>query len=268
MGCAGSKSPDEVLVRQPKPEHVTLQDAVVQSNYLELHGRRDKGSSLTTVLGNVAAPLKRPSVEVWEKPEGGGVVVQVAQDTWSFPSRDPVVTFFDRAGKPMAVLVFRFKDLKSRAINFDGRPALYARDIPARTDKNFLSDMVAGNKLGDVSASLTMADGTVMPCVGLIHQPYPSDGADPPPLALYRVDGEQFVTTREQAELILREESFREVTNAKGEVVAFRKMGTRKVFVAAGVDAVLALALIAASEVSKGAFVSSGGSGGAGGGGG
>ena len=27
-----------------------------------------------------------------------------------------------------------------------------------------------------------------------------------------------------------------EVTNAKGEVVAFRKMGTRKVFVAAGVD--------------------------------
>ena len=49
MGCAGSKSPDEVLVRH-KPEHVTLQDAVVQSNYLELHGRRDKGSSLTTVL--------------------------------------------------------------------------------------------------------------------------------------------------------------------------------------------------------------------------
>ena len=244
MGCAGSKSPDEVLVRQPRPEHVTLQDAVVQSNYLELHGRRDKGSSLTTVLGNVAAPLKRPSVEVWEKPEGGGVVVQVAQDTWSFPSRDPVVTFFDRAGKPMAVLVFRFKDLKSTAINFDGRPALYARDIPARTDKNFLSDMVAGNKLADVSASLTMADGTVMPCVGLIHQhEFCRDD-----LALYRVDGEQFVTTREQAELILRAD-VPEVTNAKGEVVAFRKMGTRKVFVAAGVDAVLALALIAASEV-------------------
>ena len=266
MGCAGSKSPDEVLVRQPKPEHVTLQDAVVQSNYLELHGRRDKGSSLTTVLGNVAAPLKRPSVEVWEKPEGGGVVVQVAQDTWSFPSRDPVVTFFDRAGKPMAVLVFRFKDMKSTG---DGRPALYARDIPARTDKKFLSDMVAGNKLGDVSASLTMADGTVMPCVGLIHHHGATHPIYLPDLALYRVDGEQFVTTREQAELILREESVvPEVTNAKGEVVAFRKMGTRKVFVAAGVDAVLALALIAASEVSKKAFVSSGGSGGAGGGGG
>ena len=244
MGCAGSKNPDEVLVRQPKPEHVTLQDAVIQSNYLELHGRRDKGSSLTTFLGNVSAPLKRPSVEVWEKPEGGGVVVQVAQDTWSFPSRDPVVTFFDRAGKPMAVLVFRFKDMKSTG---DGRPALYARDIPARTDKKFLSDMVAGNKLGDVSASLTMADGTVMPCVGLIHCMTTGMGAD---LALYRVDGEQFATTREQAELIYRASADGpEVVNAKGEGIAFRRLGTRKVFVAAGVDAVLVLALIAASEV-------------------
>ena len=56
-----------------------------------------------------------------------------------------------------------------------------------------LSDMVAGNKLGTVRASLTTADGAVMPCVGLIHRMTTGMGAD---LALYRVDGEQFATTR------------------------------------------------------------------------
>ena len=243
MGCAASKSPETFLVAQKtSPEEAIIHDALVKSNYLELHGRSDKGSRLTTVLESVAAPLKPPTVEVWEKPDGGGVVVQVAKDTWSFPSRDPVVTFFDRAGKPMAVLVFQSKHLKSTG---DGRPALYARDIPAWTDKSILSDMLAGNQLGAVSASLTMADGAVMPCVGLIHRMTTGMGAD---LALYRVDGEQFVTTREQAELIY---SDNEVTNAKGEGVAFKGLGSRKVFVAAGVDAVLALALIAASEVNK-----------------
>ena len=111
-----------------------------------------------------------------------------------------------------------------------------------------LSDMAAGNKLGTVRASLTTADGAVMPCVGLIHRMTTGMGAD---LALYRVDGEQFATTREQAELIYRAGADNEVKNAKGEGVAFKGLGTRKVFVAAGVDAVLALALIAASEVNR-----------------
>ena len=190
MGCAGSKSPETFLVAQSSPEDVILHDALVKSNYLELHGRRDKSSSLTTMLDGVVAPPSPPIVEVWEKPDGGGVVVQVAQDTWSSPSRDPVVTFFDGAGKPMAVLVFQSNHLKSTG---DGRPALYARGIPARTDKSVLSDMLAGNKLGTVSASLTMADGAVMPCIGLIHRMTTGMQAD---LALYRVDGEQFATTR------------------------------------------------------------------------
>ena len=244
MGCAESKSPETFLVAQSSPEDVIIHDALVKSNYLELHGRRDKSSSLTTMLDGVVAPLSPPIVEVWKKPDGGGVVVQVAQDTWSYPSRDPVVTFFDGAGKPMAVLVFQPKHLKSTG---DGRPVLYARNIRGKSDKAMLSDMVAGNKLGAVRASLTTADGAVMPCVGLIHRMTTGMGGD---LALYRVDGEQFATTREQAELIYRpDNAYNEVTNAKGEGVAFRRVGTRKVFVAAGVDAVLALALIAADEV-------------------
>ena len=93
--------------------------------------------------------------------------MQVAQDTWSFPSRDPVVTppmtaaaLTVPASRWLCSCSGRVRFKRSRKSTGD-RPAgrtLRARDIPARTDKKFLSDMVAGNKLGDVSASLTMAD--------------------------------------------------------------------------------------------------------------
>ena len=232
-------------MKQTSPEHVILHDALVDINHLELHGRRNKSSSLTTVLENVAAPATPPLVEVWEKPDGGGVVVQIAKDTWSFPSRDPVVTFFDAAGKPVAALVFQSKHLKSTG---DGRPVLYARGVPARTDKNTLRDMVAGNKMGEVRASLTTADGAVMPCVGMIHRTTTGMFAD---LGLFRVDGEQFVTNTDQAELIYRAGANQDVTNAKGEGVAFKTLDGKKVYAAAGVDALLALALMAASEVNK-----------------
>ena len=245
MGCAGSKSPETFLKAQPSPEHVILRDVLVESSYLELHGRRDKGSSLTTVLDHATAPLSPPIVEVWEKPDGGGGVVQIATDTWSYPNRDPVVTFFDGAGKLMAMLVFRSTHLKSTG---DGRPALYARSIPGRTDKDTVQDMVAGSRLDVRASSLTTADGAVMPCVGLIRRMTTGMHSE---LALFRVDGDRFVTNKDQAELIYRAGGDQEVTNAKGEGVAFKTLGGKKVFVAAGADAVLALALMAASEVNK-----------------
>ena len=65
MGCAGSKSPESLLVAQTSPEHVIINDAHVRGGYLELHGRRDKSSSLTTVIEAVAAPPSPPTVEVW-----------------------------------------------------------------------------------------------------------------------------------------------------------------------------------------------------------
>ena len=245
MGCAASKNPDQFLVTQVRPEHVILNDAIVRSNYLELHGRRDKDSSLTTVLDQIAAPLSRPVVKVWEKPDGGGVVVQIAKDIWSPKSRDPVVTFFDGGGKPVAVLVFQHEHLKTNSTG-DGRPVLYARDIPGRTEGLVDDDVLGGNKLGAVPASRKMADGTVMPCVGIIHRTRTGDGAD---LGLFRVDGDQFI--QDQAELIYAGGAVQEVKNAKGEGVAFRTLDQKKVFVAAGADAVLALALIMADDVRR-----------------
>ena len=92
-----------------------------------------------------------------------------------------------------AVLVFRrLRISKAQPSGLTAGPHFTRVTYPRGLDKNFLSDMA---EMFTTSVSLTMADGTVMPCVGPIHQPYPSDGADPPPLALYRVDGEQFVTT-------------------------------------------------------------------------
>ena len=246
---------------QVRPEHVILNDAIVRSNYLELHGRRDKDSSLTTVLDQIAAPLSRPVVKVWEKPDGGGVVVQIAKDIWSPKSRDPVVTFFDGGGKPVAVLVFQHKHLNTNSTG-DGRPVLYARDIPGRTEGH-VNDILGGNQVGHVPASRKMADGTVMPCVGIIHRPFlhrhwsEGDGAD---LGLFRVDGDQFI--QDQAELIYAGGAVQEVKNAKGEGVAFRTLDQKKVFVAAGADAVLALALIMADDVHKGFVVVGGGAGG------
>lgn len=245
MGCGGSKSPDTFLVGQTSPEHVIIPDALVKTNYLELHGRLDRGSSLTTVIDHVSTPSRLPPVEVWEKPDGGGVVVQIAIDTFGAPKRDPVVTFFDGAGKPVAALMFQANHLKSTG---DGRPALYARDIPGKTDKDSLADMVAGHKFGAVRASVTMADGAVMPCVGMIHRMTTGMHAN---LGLFRIDGDQFVTNTGQAELVYRAGSDQDVSNAKGEGVAFKTLDGKKVFVAAGVDAVLALALMAASEVNK-----------------
>ena len=263
MGCGGSKSPDVFLVRQISPEHIIIEGALVESNYLELHGRVDKSSSLTTVLENVATPAKPPLVEVWQKPDGAGVVVQIAKDTWSFPTRDPVVTFFDAAGKPMAALVFQSKHLQSTG---DGRPVLYARGIPARTDRvHTLNDMVGGHSLGEVKASLTTADGAVMPCVGIIHRMYTGFLSE---LALYRVEGDGFVTSNDQIELMYRAGADKEVTNAKGEGVAYKTLDDKKVFVAAGADAVLSLALIAATEVNKKFEVTHGQAAGGGGGGG
>ena len=150
MGCGGSKLPEDILVQQSDhPDHVLIQGALSANTHIELHSRIAKDTGLTTVMTGHGAPLKPPRVTIYEKPEGGGIVMQLAQDLcgqrvkpaakcdahrpphparlrWAVENqRDPVTTFFDAAGKPAAVLLGNAK----RASN-DLRSVLYARDVP------------------------------------------------------------------------------------------------------------------------------------------
>ena len=85
MGCGGSKLPGDILVQQSDhPDHVLIQDALSANTHIELHSRIAKDTGLTTVMtrgpGSTARPLKPPRVKIYEKPEGGGIVMQLAQD--------------------------------------------------------------------------------------------------------------------------------------------------------------------------------------------
>ena len=286
MGCGGSKLPEDILVQQSDhPDHVLIQGALSANTHIELHSRIAKDTGLTTVMTGHGAPLKKPSVKIYEKPEGGGIVMQLAQDLcgqrvkpaakcdahrpphparlrWAVENqRDPVTTFFDAAGKPAAVLVGNAK----RASN-DLRSVLYARDVPGLSTIN-LNDMVAGQVFRTVDAKKTMEDGTVMHAVGIIRRVYTGDGA---PLGLYRVDPEagQFKTGDAEMQFAGLG-NITDIVNGKKETIAYTDLTRRKVFVAAGVDAVLAVALFAATDANERTAVSEfkgGGRGGAGGG--
>ena len=81
MGCAGSKTPEGFLVPQSvHPEHVLIEGALGANNYIELHARVAKGTGLTTLLEGHGQPQKPPLVTIYEKPDGGGILVQAAED--------------------------------------------------------------------------------------------------------------------------------------------------------------------------------------------
>ena len=217
--------------------------------------------------------MKPPRVKICEKPEGGGIVMQLAQDLcgqrvkpaakcdahrpphparlrWAVENqRDPVTTFFDAAGKPAAVLVGNAK----RASN-DLRSVLYARDVPGLSTIN-LNDMVAGQVFRTVDAKKTMEDGTVMHAVGIIRRVYTGDGA---PLGLYRVDPEAGQFKTGDAEMQFAGQSnITDIVNGKKEPIAYNGFGSKnKIFVAAGVDAVLAVAIFEAEKLNAMSSVS------------
>ena len=274
MGCGGSKLPEDILVQQSDhTDHVLIQGALSANTHIELHSRIAKDTGLTTVMTGHGAPLKSPHVKIYEKPEGGGIVMQLAQDLcgqrvkpaakcdahrpphparlrWAVENqRDPVTTFFDAAGKPAAVLVGNAK----RASN-DLRSVLYARDVPGLSTIN-LNDMVAGQVFRTVDAKKTMEDGTVMHAVGIIRRVYTGDGA---PLGLYRVDPEAGQFKTQGAEMQFAGQSnITDIVNGKKEPIAYNGFGSKnKIFVAAGVDAVLAVAIFEAEKLNAMSSVS------------
>ena len=288
MGCGGSKPPEDILVPQSDhPDHILINGALSANTHIELHSRIAKDTGLTTVMTGHGEPGKPPRVKIYEKPEGGGIVMQLAQDLcgqrvkpaakcdahrpphparlrWAVENqRDPVTTFFDAAGKPAAVLVGNAK----RTSN-DLRSVLYARDVPGLSVVGRLRDMVAGQVFRTVDATKTMEDGTVMHAVGIIRRVYIGDGA---PVGLFRVDPEAGQFNEKPAEMQFAGlGNITDIVNGKKELIAYNGFGKEgKVFVAAGVDAVLAVALFAATDANERTAVSEfkgGGRGGARGG--
>ena len=147
---------------QVRPEHVILNDAIVRSNYLELHGRAKR-----CCFGFVSRPVGR----------SGRSPTAVASSCKSLRiSGRPRAAIRWSHSLMVAASQWRvFQDhLKTNTgtnSTGDGRPVLYARDIPGRTEGH-VNDILGGNQVGDVPASRKMADGTVMPCVGIIHRPF------------------------------------------------------------------------------------------------
>lgn len=241
MGCGGSKTPEGFLVTQSvAPDHVLIQGAISANIHTELHSRIAKDTGLTTML----AASGKARVKIYEKPEGAGIFMQSAQDLSIGGGRAPHTTFFDDAGKPAAVLVGNAKKTSN-----DLRPVLYARDVPSQSTSGTISDLVAGQVFRKVDATKTMEDGTVLHAYGIIRRMYTGDGA---PLGLFRVDpeGAHFKTT-------VPEMGFSglgnilDIVNEKKEPIAYiNGYGSQgKIFVAAGVDAVLAVALFTACEM-------------------
>ena len=171
-------------------------------------------------------------------------------------------TFFDAAGKPAAVLVGNKNKTSNsgmahlsshRAVSAgtdDSRSVLYAREAPVLSTPYQISDMLAGNVFRKVDKTQTMEDGTVMHAVGIIRRVYTGDGA---PLGLYRVDPEAGQFKTQGAEMQFAGQSnITDIVNGKKETIAYNGFGKEgKVFVAAGVDAVLAVALFAAMHMNS-----------------
>ena len=240
MGCAGSKTPEDFLVPQSvHPDHVLIEGALSPNVHIELHLRIAEGTGLTTMLPTHAGTglTKKPKVTIYEKPEGG-ILLQSAQDMSTLTT-----TLFDAAGKPAAVLVGNI----TKASN-DSRSVLYAREAPVLSTPYQISDMLAGNVFRKVDKTQTMEDGTVMHAVGIIRRVYTGDGA---PIGLYRVDPEASQFKTDGAEMTFTNLPPFAMTNAKKEPIAYYNGfgSNNKIFVAAGIDAVLAVALFEAEKL-------------------
>jgi len=205
-----------------------------------------EGTGLTTMLPTHAGTglTKKPKVTIYEKPEGG-ILLQSAQDMSTLTT-----TLFDAAGKPAAVLVGNI----TKASN-DSRSVLYAREAPVLSTPYQISDMLAGNVFRKVDKTQTMEDGTVMHAVGIIRRVYTGDGA---PIGLYRVDPEAGQFKTQGAEMQFAGQSnITDIVNGKKEPIAYNGFGSKnKIFVAAGVDAVLAVAIFEAEKLNAMSSVS------------
>ena len=168
---------------------------------------------------------------------------------WEFKRREPLTTFFDAAGKPAAVLVGHFSSTGT-----DLRSVLYARDVPGLSVVGQLRDMAWGQVYRTVDKTKTMEDGTVMHAVGIIRRMYMygSVYGDNSPFGLFRVDPETGQFNEKPAEMqCARMGYIKDIVNGKKELIAYSSgFGEEgKVFVAAGVDAVLVVALFAAMDM-------------------
>ena len=254
MGCAGSKKdPSAVLVSQPitDDQPPLMRDACVKAGYLELQTRAVKGSILTSAVGE--RPQQTPTVTAFDKVGSTEQLIQVAQDVWSCPPRDAMITLFDASEQPAAVLT----DL-SYGSRQDARGAvLYARDAPDLSNGNdtfaLITDM-NGVVIFTVPASKTTADGVVMHAVCRVRRGRRLTFGEPEPTSPFGMfflgaDG----TFNERADLYFDDgDVFCQcVKNNKGEVVAYRTVAAKEYYVAAGVDATHVIALTATQDLFK-----------------
>ena len=131
---------------------------------------------------------------------------------------------------------------------------LYARDVPGLSVVGQLRDMAWGQVYRTVDKTKTMEDGTVMHAVGIIRRVYVYGHVfgDDAPFGLFRVDPETGQFNEKPAEMqCARMGYIKDIVNGKKELIAYSSgFGEEgKVFVAAGVDAVLVVALFAAMDM-------------------
>ena len=158
----------------------------------------------------------------------GVVIVQVLVDTYGYPDRDPVVTFFDASDTPVAMLTGAAGNFKATG---DGRCVLYTRDgHDVASSSSFVTDSGANHKadqMVDAVKTLQNPDGSyqVMSAAGLIRRRFTGDGS---PFGLYSVgEGAKFNET--DCELLFHTGTDMSVSNASGEKVAFRTLNKQKI---------------------------------------
>ena len=247
MGCAGSKKdPSAVLISQPSTDQLPLmRDVRVNDNYLELQARTVKGSTLTSAVG--APPLKPPKITAFDKVGGAEQLVQVAQDAWSCPPRDAMITFFDASEKPAAVLI----DFSFASRQDANGAVLYARDAPDLSNGKSVFDLVTdtiGQVFCTAPVSKTTADGVVMHAVCRIRSRSIPFGMN---FGMYFLGADG--TFDPSPDLVFDDSDlfFQCVFNRKHEVVAYRTGVGAKYYIAAGVDATHVIALTAMQDLFK-----------------
>ena len=241
MGCC--KSIPIELVGQPMPDSPPLVDnARCRNGQLELNPREaTKSDKLATTLStHSSASGSKVTTQIYEC--DGRVIAQVTSDYDSFPSRDPVITIFDSAGKTAVAII-------GSAIHYTktgrGKPVMYAKNAPDLSNgaSHLLVNGIPGLGTEKVDATKTTADGTVLHATGQIR-PVGQGGNDVGFFPL--LPNGTFADVESEALLVLHSSTDGAVVNARGEMVASLVQPVKKqVVVAAGVDVALVLALVA-----------------------
>jgi len=240
MGCAGStpKDPSSVLVAQLS-DYGDLpplaQGVRATSGFLELQTRAVKGSTLARkvtafeVVGRSTRPL-----------------LQAARG-------DDTFTVFDQSEKP-AVLVQRQRG------GFYGGPGavLYARDAPDMSNGKGLLETSTeeqtcpwGNSRAPASKN---ANGVLMRAVGhikIIWEGHRAGEGHELGYGLFLLGADGAFNHNVDLFFDHHDVFFQCVKNQKGEVVAYRTLNGKQYYVAAGVDAVLVIALAAVAELTE-----------------